>query len=74
MKYYVSDKTIQALKKGMPFCDVYMPREKTDTRKRAIDIAILTNCHACSEEFVLGEKNEHADGDFCDHCLKIHGV
>jgi RNA polymerase sigma factor (sigma-70 family) len=56
MKYYVSDKTIKALKKGMPFCDVYMPREKTDTRKRAIDIAILTNCHACSEEFVLEEK------------------
>jgi hypothetical protein len=74
MKYYVSDKAIHALKKGMPFCDVYMPREKTDTRKRAIDIAILASCHACDQEFVLEEKNEHVDGDFCDHCLKVHGV
>lgn len=74
MKYYVSDKTIQALKKGMPFCDVYMPREKTDTRKRAIDIAILAHCHACDQEFVLEERNEHDQGDFCDFCLKIHGV
>ncbi len=74
MKYYVSDKTIQAIKGGWPMCDVYMPREATDTRKRAIDIAVLAHCHACDEEFVIEEKNEHEAGDFCDHCLNIHGV
>lgn len=74
MKYFVSDKTINAIKNGWPICDVYMSREASKERKRAIDIAILANCHACGEEFVLEGKNEHEDGDFCDHCLKIHGV
>lgn len=44
----------------------YMARYK-------VDVAILANCHACGAEFVLEEKNEHHNGDFCDHCMRIHG-
>lgn len=69
MKYYVSDKTIQDIKKGFPMCDVYMPTKKTNTRNRAIDIAILSSCHSCNQEFVLEDRNDLKNGDFCDNCL-----
>lgn len=64
MKYFVSDKTIQAIKKGFPMCDVYMPREATNTRKRAINVEILATCEACGADFI-----QEKEQDFCFSCL-----
>jgi hypothetical protein len=73
MKYYVSENTLKAIKKGMSICDIYLPRHKTEERCKAVDISIIASCHACDMEFILMTQNEHVEGDFCDHCLRIHG-
>ena len=73
MKYYVSRHEFINLKQGNDFAAL-LHKEKTGKAHYAIDIAILASCHACDEEFVLEEKNTHVGGDFCDHCLKVHGV
>jgi hypothetical protein len=72
MKYYVSERTIKAIRGGWPMCDVYLPVEPTTERARAIDISIIANCFSCDSEFVLAEHNEREGGDFCDRCLTVH--
>lgn len=73
MKYYVSRHELINIKQGKDFAAL-LHRDKSDKARYPVDIAILASCHACDTEFVLEEKNEHVDGDFCDHCLKVHGV
>jgi hypothetical protein len=73
MKYYVSRHEYINIKQGKDFAAL-LHRDKSDKAVYAVDIAVLTSCHACDTEFVLEEKNEHENGDFCDHCLKVHGV
>ena len=72
MKYYISKHELINLKKGDDFAAL-LHRDKSETARYAIDIALISNCHACSVEFVSEEGNQHDRGDFCDFCLNIHG-
>lgn len=71
MKYYISRHEYINLKKGEDFAGL-LHRNKSDQARYAIDVAVISSCFSCSKEFILEEKNEHVDGDFCDFCLKIH--
>ena len=74
MKFYVSRQTLAAIKKGMPMCDVYLPRHATGERKYAIDIEQVFSCESCDAEGVESAMFEHDDvGYFCEKCTKIHG-
>ncbi len=73
MKYYVSRHEYINIKQGKDFAAL-LHRDKSDKAVYGVDIAVLTSCHACSDEFVLEERNEYVDGDFCDQCLKVHGT
>ena len=72
MRYYIHAKTAKKIKDGWPIGDCYLAKEK-GRNTVAIDIAIVGNCFSCGEDFILEEKNEHAEGDFCNQCLKVHG-
>lgn len=72
MRYYLSKHEFNNLKQGKEFAGLFKT-EKSDKARYKVDVAILANCHACDAEFVLEEKNEHHNGDFCDHCMRIHG-
>ena len=73
MKYYMSAKTIHKMKSGWPICDAFLSKERTKQNPIEVDVAIVGNCFACGIDFILEERNEHADGDFCDQCLQVHG-
>lgn len=72
MRYYLSKHEFINLKQGKEFAGLFKT-EKSDKARYKVDVAILANCYACDDEFVLEEKNEHHNGDFCDHCMRIHG-
>jgi hypothetical protein len=68
MKYYVSINTLKAIKKGVPICDIYLPRHPAGMRVIPIDISEIITCDACDQEYTEDLVIDIDEGVFCINC------